>query len=446
MAKQLPPGFQNTDFTQYNSWPDVIIDGLPYKAIPGNDQYVFDPYDGAYGSIKVNPKTVQKAIDAEAPKEPGVIGQIAPAAGLIGGLYAAKKIASLTEGGSTEAAKQVSNSILGNSVETAGAADTTGVAANTTGSAVSGYNGILSNSAANVGPQANASFAGSQAGVEGGVTNSSINGLTQTSTMGQIGGGILGAKGVYDTIQGFQHGGEGTRTGLTEAGAGLGMAFGGPAGAAIGGLGGNIIGYGLQGNGIKNDLALAAMGPIGLPILAAKKLGFLTPHKTTRQVAQEHSQELLKQNSNDASYQSYVKGMRDQYNAAPPDPSKPYAGKYASFEEYKKAGLDANDLAGVYGNLKLGPQYTGLTQEQKANYVQTQIAKDNYKSSKGEVDFKDEQKAKQDFEAYMKGLSTGVKSSLPINVANAIQRPTPGNLPTRPAGFDVGKNGGFVRR
>lgn len=94
-------------------------------------------------------------------------------------------------------------------------------------------------------------------------------------------------KGGYDTFNGFQNGGEGLRTGLTELGSGIGS-FGGPITGLIGAGMGNVLGYGLQGDGIKNKLALAATAPM-----------FLIPgvtdalmHKTTKQYQMERAGEL----------------------------------------------------------------------------------------------------------------------------------------------------------
>lgn len=92
-------------------------------------------------------------------------------------------------------------------------------------------------------------------------------------------------KGGYDVFKAQQNGGQGIRGAATTFGAGVGS-FGGPVGAAAGAAMGNLAGYGLQGDGIKNDLALAA-NPITWPLLAAKKFGVDLMHKTTKQHQQE---------------------------------------------------------------------------------------------------------------------------------------------------------------
>lgn len=227
MAKTLPPGFAGIDFTQYAQWPVVIVDGLPYRQIPGLGQYLYDEYDGPTGSIKINPKHVEKAIEEEGPKEPGVVESIAPAAGLIGGLYGAKKIGGLLEGGevAAETTKQVGESILGNSVEVAGAADTTGIA-------TQAGEGILGAS-----PQYG-SFAGPGVGEA-----AAAPGMFSLEGIGGAGNAILpiaGTLGAIDLFGNKRSGGRGALQGAA-SGAAIGSYFGLPGaaiGAGIGGLGG----------------------------------------------------------------------------------------------------------------------------------------------------------------------------------------------------------------
>jgi hypothetical protein len=120
---------------------------------------------------------------------------------------------------------------------------------------------------------------------------------------------------------------------------------------------------------------------------------FLT-HESTRDVAKKHTQSLLEQGKDNQNWQGYVAAMREQHNSAPPDPSKPFAGKYANWEEYKKAGLEAGDLTGVYGNLKVyGPQWAALTQEQRQAVTQANINDGLYTSKKGEVELTNPEKA-----------------------------------------------------
>jgi hypothetical protein len=100
--------------------------------------------------------------------------------------------------------------------------------------------------------------------------------------------------------------------------------------------------------------------------------------------------------SDDVDYQNYVQGMRKQYESAPLDPSKPFAGKYGSFDEYKAAGLEAADLTGVAGNIEAyGPEYAKLTQDQRQAITQANIDLDNYYSEGGDVLIKDKAKAEE---------------------------------------------------
>lgn len=118
-------------------------------------------------------------------------------------------------------------------------------------------------------------------------------------------------------------------------------------------------------------------------------------HKSTRDVAKGHTKDLLKQ-SDDKQYQNYVSGMREQHNSAPVDPSKPFAGKYATEEEYIRNGLEAADLTGVYGNIKtFGPDWTKLNFDQQKKVTQGLIDAGLYNFRKGEVEVTDADRAKQ---------------------------------------------------
>jgi len=88
--------------------------------------------------------------------------------------------------------------------------------------------------------------------------------------------------------------------------------------------------------------------------------------------------------------------MRQQYDSAPLDPSKPFAGKYGSWDEYKQAGLESADLTGVYGNLKtFGPDWAKLSFDQQKAVTQGLINAGLYNSSKGEVIITNEEQAKK---------------------------------------------------
>lgn len=225
---------------------------------------------------------------------------------------------------------------------------------------------------------------------------------TGALSMGNVAGAVAALKGGYDTINGLQHGGEGLRSGLTMGGAGIGQMVAGPLGAGAGAVLGNIAGYGLQGDGWKNKLALTAVLP---PLGIAKMLGFNPIHKTTRQVAQEHTADLQGQFKDDKMFQDYVAGMRAQHNAPPPDKSKPFAGKYATWDEYKKAGLEAGDLTGVYGNMKtFGQDWTKIDQRQREAVTKGLIDAGLYNSKKGEVEINDADRAKEIYKTTLANL------------------------------------------
>ena len=211
-----------------------------------------------------------------------------------------------------------------------------------------------------------------------GVSGAAGGGMFDLSGIGASGNAILpiaGAAGLYDLFKNHRGGIRGPLQGA---------ASGAAIGSAIPGVG-TLIGAGVG----------AGIG--GLESLFGQ-------HKTTRQLAQEHTEDLLKQNPNDPVYQNYVKGMRAQYDAPPPDPSHPFHhGQYATWQDYEKAGLDAADLTGVRGNLMLGADYTHLSPEQQRAVTQAEINAGNYISKKGEVEFKDMAKAKQIYDAEVAG-------------------------------------------
>jgi hypothetical protein len=153
-------------------------------------------------------------------------------------------------------------------------------------------------------------------------------------------------------------------------------------------LGGASMGLGLNALGV-------GLGPYGwAAMVAAPVVASLLKHESTRDVAKKHTKQLMKMGKDDAQWQNYVSGMRQQYNAPPPDKSKPFAGKYASWEAYKAGGLESNDLTGVYGNLKtFGPEWAKLNFNQQKAVTQGIIDAGLYDSKKGEVIITDPQKA-----------------------------------------------------
>lgn len=148
---------------------------------------------------------------------------------------------------------------------------------------------------------------------------------------------------------------------------------------------------GLGGWGGRATLGIATGGLSEL----AKAAG-LFDHKSTRDVAKDHTSDLLGRFQDDQGYQSYVSGMREQFNQGPTDPSRPFAGKYGTWDEYKSAGLDAKDLSGVYGNINtFGQDWTKIDQKKREEITKALIDANLYQSKKGEVEITDPERAKK---------------------------------------------------
>lgn len=192
-----------------------------------------------------------------------------------------------------------------------------------------------------------------------------------------------GAVGAYDLFKNKRKGARGIGQGAA-SGAAMGSYFG-PVGAGVG---------------------------AGVGTLAAILGGAL--HTSTAEIRKKHSKQLASQAPDNVIWQNYLAGMRDQPSL---DKSKPFAGKYGSWDEYQKAGLDASDLTGVYGNLKaFGPEWAKLTFDQQKAVTQKLIDAGLYNSKKGEVEITDEKKA-QDI---LKELSAkGFKVSIPTTPSSS---------------------------
>lgn len=159
-------------------------------------------------------------------------------------------------------------------------------------------------------------------------------------------------------------------------------------------------------------------------------------HQSTKGVQQTHTGQLLQQ-SDDPQWQNYVAGMRAQVNEGPKDKSKPFAGKYASFDEYKKAGLQADNLTGVYGNLdafkpdyaeeKGLPHWAKLSFEQQLAVTQRLIDENMYSSKKGEVVIADKEKARSIYEEMAK-TNFGVPAGQSGQTVVAVPRPGQGQV------------------
>jgi hypothetical protein len=130
-------------------------------------------------------------------------------------------------------------------------------------------------------------------------------------------------------------------------------------------------------------------------------------HKSTRERQADVTNELQGRFKDDANYQNYVSGMREQFNSAPPDPSKPFLnGTYGSWDEYKQGGLVASDLTGVGGNIDVFKQgWTNADQATREKVTQALIDADLYYSEDGGVKIKDKKKAEEIFNSIVKPKS-----------------------------------------
>lgn len=133
-------------------------------------------------------------------------------------------------------------------------------------------------------------------------------------------------------------------------------------------------------------------------------------HQSTKGVQEMHTGQLLQQ-SDDPQWQQYVVGMRAQVKEGPKDKEKPF-GLYKTWNEAKAAGLQADTLTGVYGNLdafkpayadKAGvPNWAKLNFDQQKAVTQRLIDEDMYSSKKGEVVIADKEKARRIYEEMAK--------------------------------------------
>jgi len=369
--------FPGTDYTQFLNWKKVTTPaGQTFYEVPGQPAYVYDPVASNASGRKVFRANPSLAISKQQEEEQRLkdaqeqesfnrspLGQVLPVAASTGGLIAASQLGAFGGNSSVPAV-----AALGQGTTSLGSA------------AAQGATGGLS--APNV-------LSASRVPLEGGAV-APVEGLGVTPYLGLAGAG-LGAYGLYNAINSND-----TKSGAL-SGAGLGLGLG--AAAPLVGLG--PVGWG----GLAGMAALGALGGGGLTSI----LG----HKTTRERQQDTTERLLEQAGNDPVAQSYVQGMREQFKSAPPDPSKPFAGgKYGSWDEYKKAGLEASDLTGVEGNIDTyTPQeWARLNFEQQKAITQANIDSGLYYSEDGGVKISDKKKAQENKDAVLKGFNAGVQT------------------------------------
>ena len=175
-------------------------------------------------------------------------------------------------------------------------------------------------------------------------------------------------------------------------------------------------------------------------------------HQSTKGAQEMRSGQLMQQ-SDDPQWQNYVYAMRAQVAEGPKDKTKPFAGKYNTFNEYKQAGLEAADLTGVYGNLdafkpdyaeKAGvPNWSQLSFDQQKAVTQRLINEDMYSSKKGEVVIADKEKARRIYEEMAK-TQFGVPQVSTTQPATVVPRPGQGEVARQSPGLYRNDRGQLV--
>lgn len=332
-------------------------------------------YDYARDAYFVDEKQYKEQYPDQFPEEPeppGLLESLAPVAGtaaaLAGGKYIGNSLLpSLFESGGTEVAKEgLTAAATEGGLFSAPTTATTSLqgAASAIPEMAGGQVGTFLQG--NVGPVADgAQYASDLAANQGG-----LYGLSPMAT-GALGaaGLALGSKGVYDAYEA----GDPIMGGISGAGAGLGASM------------------------LSSALGLGALGPWGWGAGLAIGLGagLLGDRETTTEHQQKIAQRLAGQHQNDVLYQNLVRGMGQAIEQGPADPSKPFfSGKYATWDEYKNAGLNAQDLAGQAGVLEtVGGM--NLTLPQIHQVTQKLIDNDLLYSDRGAVKVSDLARAQQ---------------------------------------------------
>lgn len=356
---------------------------LHYGELQG---YVYNPYTDKYSPDPVAAKKLaqDQGLMPPDPKTPSLASSLLPVAGTVGAIYGAQALApELIKGGKSvlgglyDAGK---DAITGATTATAPTAATAAGSGAVNGLVGAGTDAVQEGINAAANPMGYAETV-LPSGTQGTIA-SGIEGASGTGTSGAT-GGLFGAGGAGSTALGVG----GTALGTYEAIQGIKNQN--PIQAGLGGAGAvmglNALGYTLGPWGVAATIAAPAV----LSVVSK-----LFDHETTRERAKKNTNELMGM-SNDPTWQNYVGGIRQQYDSAPTGKAFD-AGKYSTWDEYKQAGLDANDLMGVYGNLKtFGPDWIKYSPEQQKAITQALINNDLYASKKGDVIVTDEAKAKE---------------------------------------------------
>lgn len=204
-----------------------------------------------------------------------------------------------------------------------------------------------------------------------------------------------------------------------------------PAAASIGGLGvlpaagvgvaallAGKAGYdmlkGKEDNSIPGYIGRGTLGIATGGLSEVAKYTGLIGHKSTRERQSDVTNKLMEAAGDDAAAQTYVAGMRKQFEEAPPDPDNPFGdtkgNKYASWEDYVKGGLDAANLTGVEGNIDVytPKAWAGLNEDQRKAITQKNIDSGLYYSEDGGVKISDADLAKKNYDDVMKAGSPAV--------------------------------------
>lgn len=345
------PGPQNP-----SKYPFTGPNYAKYGEQPG---YVYVPHlDGYFIDTKgLQNYYEQSGLKDPAPKDPSLLQTLAPVAATAGAIYGAQSLAPQLIGSTKEGTGLLGlgGDIFSGSaptVATQGAnAASTGAASGSLGqggmSLVSGGEGIGE-------------------GVAGGSTSTASAGL-----MGALAPAAVAGIGAYTAKKGYD---------AYNAGKGKGL---------LGGLKA----------GIKSAGALNFVPVLGQAAWLGGALGGLIGHKSTKEIQSEHTDDLMGK-SNDAGWQGYVQGARAQNINGRPEGEKAYAGKYDTWDEYKKGGLEASNLTHVYGNLDTyGEKWASLSEAQRQAITQKNIADGLYDSKKGEVVITDKDQALANFDS-----------------------------------------------
>lgn len=342
--------------------------------------WVYSPADDTYRRSAAYRENLQQyeesaGLREKAPKQPGLLDTVAPVAGTLGAIYLGKTLG-------TEAIPLAKEALGLGSAATGTATGTAAGGAASPGLLGASGNVISTTSLPSV------------TATGGGASTAATGGASVSGAVPAPGGLLSGVAPMAGSLGGLG-------------------ALGGIAAATY--LGGKSAVNMLKGKEDKSAQGYLGRGILGIATGGLSEIArpFLG-QKSTRDRQSEVSNRLLNEAGDDQVAQQYVSSMRDQFSSAPPDPSKPFAGKYGSFDEYRTAGLEANDLSGVQGNMDAygTKEWANLTQDQRVKATQALIDNDLYESKDGGVQVKDEAKAKQIIDQAL-GQQPQVKGAAP---------------------------------